>query len=273
MKDLKSYGINKQTEISSSADLHIEEFKNLGYTIIGNALTNEELIVLKSELHRVYDLQEIEFGKQNLISINEEYMARALLCYSEPYLKLATKKNMLDLVEQILGGYYVLHLQNGVINMPNEEHHQSSWHRDLPYQNWVSSEPMGCNMFYCLDDFNEKTGGTFVLPYSQKIDHSPSKQYIQKSAVQVNAKAGSVIFFDSMIFHKAGYNSSNNIRRGVNNMYVKPIIKQQIDLPKMLNGKYKDDLFLNKFLGYDSAVPESVNSFRSRRQEKNIKSY
>jgi hypothetical protein len=48
----------------------------------------------------------------------------------------------------------VLHLQNGIINMPNEEHHQSSWHRDLPYQNWTSSEPLACNVFYCLDNFN-----------------------------------------------------------------------------------------------------------------------
>jgi ectoine hydroxylase-related dioxygenase (phytanoyl-CoA dioxygenase family) len=156
----KQYGVTNQNVIANEFDFHIEEFRILGYTVIENFFSENELQLLRNELDRVYNIQEEIFTKEKLSSINEEYLARALLYYSEEYLKLASNPKMMKYVEKILGKYFILHLQNGIINMPKEEHHQSSWHRDLPYQNWVSSESLGCNMFCCLDTFNEETGAT-----------------------------------------------------------------------------------------------------------------
>ncbi len=263
---MKSYGITKSVNLQTKEELHLEEFYNLGYTIIEAALTSEELIELRSELDRVYMLQEEALGLDNLVKIKEKNMARIPLAYSELYVKLASRKSMLNYVEKILDNFFVLHLQNGIINKPNEEHHQSSWHRNLPYQNWTSSEPLACNVFYCLDDFNSETGGTFVLPFSHQLTEAPSNQYFSKHAVQVNAKAGSVILFNSMIFHKAGYNQSKNIiRRGVNHLYVKPFIAQQIDLPSFLDGKYSDDDLLSMLFGYRTRLSKSVDEYRTKR--------
>ena len=93
----------------------------------------------------------------------------------------------------------------------------------------------------------------------------PSDEYIEKEKVVFNCPAGSVVFFDSMLLHKAGYNSSNIIRRGVNHVFSAPIIKQQYDFPAMLKGKYSDDPRLNRLLGYDSQVPASVVEWRKNR--------
>ncbi len=271
---LKSYGINKSVDIGSEVDYHLEEFRHLGYTVVENVIPDETLELLRNELQRVYAEQENTFGKENIKKINEEYMARALLCYSDAYLELARNEVMMEYVKNILGNYFLLHLQNGIINMPNEEHHQSSWHRDLPYQNWVTSEPIGCNTFYCLDEFSPETGGTILLPYSHKIDHAPSVRYMEKHSVQVTAKAGSVLLFDSMLFHKAGFNrSKDRIRRGVNHLYARSIVRQQINLPELLKGRYADDPFLNMLLGYDAQSSVSVEDFRNRRLKKNQKSY
>ena len=86
------------------------------------------------------------------------------------------------------------------------------------------------------------------------------------NAVQVNAKAGSVILFDSMLFHRAGYNCTNNfIRRGINNVFVKPILNQQIDIPRCLRGKYSNEAYFEMLLGYKNQIPESVIEYRERR--------
>lgn len=269
-----SYGINKSVTNTTEMDYHLEEFYTLGYTIVENVLTTDELTLLRSELHRAYEVQEAEFGKENMDLINDKNNVRAPLCYSEAYVALAKHPKMLEYVKKILGNYFLLHLQNGVVNMPNEAHHQSSWHRDFPYQNWVASEPIGCNIFYCLDDFNEETGGTIVLPFSHKVDHAPSERYMNKHAAQVVAPAGSVIVFDSMLFHRAGYNrSGTQIRRGVNNLYARGIVRQQINLPEMLGGKYADDAFLSMLLGYDAQSAGNVMDFRSRRLKRNKKDY
>jgi hypothetical protein len=48
-------------------------------------------------------------------------------------------------------------------------------------------------------------------------------------------------------------------------MYTLPLIKQQISFPKILKGRFSDDPFLGKFLGYESESEESVVEFREKR--------
>jgi ectoine hydroxylase-related dioxygenase (phytanoyl-CoA dioxygenase family) len=270
---MKSYGVNSKTIVNSAEDAMIEEFTILGYTIIPDVLSSHELGIYRSELDRIYSEQEKALGKDFLKIINEEYLARALAAYSNLFAELACHNKMQALARRVLGDYYILHLQNGIINMPSEEHHQSSWHRDLPYQNWTSSESMGCNIFYCMDDFTAETGGTFLLPYSHKLPHMPSEQYVAKHGIQIQAKAGSVVFFDSMLFHKAGFNKSKSIRRGVNTMYVRPIIRQQIDFTALMKNNEPTDPFKRMLFGFDNITPDSVETFRNARYEKKLKSY
>jgi ectoine hydroxylase-related dioxygenase (phytanoyl-CoA dioxygenase family) len=263
---MKSYGINKRFEVLNDEERHLEEFFNLGYTIINDVLSYEELEEARKELDSIYKIQLNEFGYENLKQIKEENLARLPLAYSELFVKIASNSKVTNYVKNILGEFHILHLQNGIINMPNEEHHQSSWHRDLPYQNWTSSEPLGCNLYYCLDDFNDQTGGTFMLPFSHKFNKVPSVDYMEKHSIQVNVKAGSVILFDSMLFHKAGFNKSTNyIRRGINNMYVKPIIAQQIDITSSLNGLYSDDPYLSMLFGYRTQLPINILNYRNNK--------
>jgi ectoine hydroxylase-related dioxygenase (phytanoyl-CoA dioxygenase family) len=269
---MKSYGVNLKTTVNSIEDAHIEEFQILGFTKIPDVLDSEKLEFLRIELDIIYSEQENLLGKDFLKKINEAYLARALAAYSNLFVELACHRPMVDLVSRILGDYFILHLQNGIINMPSEEHHQSSWHRDLPYQNWTSSESMGCNIFYCLDDFTTETGGTFLLPYSHKLPYMPSDQYVDKHGIQLEAKAGSVIFFDSMLFHRAGFNKSKNIRRGVNTMYVRPIIRQQIDFTALMKHNEPNDPFKRMLFGFENITPDSVETFRRSRYEKKLNS-
>jgi hypothetical protein len=42
-------------------------------------------------------------------------------------------------------------------------------------------------------------------------------------------------------------------------------LKQQINLQTALNGKYSDNEFLSKFLGYHSNIPENDVDWRNKR--------
>jgi ectoine hydroxylase-related dioxygenase (phytanoyl-CoA dioxygenase family) len=265
----KSYGITHQTRVGSDQELHLEEIRINGYTILKDVLNGEELIEIRRRLDVLNEAQVREFSREELAGINELNTVRLPLAYDDYFLKLAAHPSVNDVVRQLLGDYYILHLQNGIINKPEEEHHQSSWHRDLPYQNFSISSPLAIGALYCIDDFSEDTGGTIVLPFSHKLETVPSSKYMESHKKQVNAPAGSVVVFDSMILHKAGFNRSPNIRRAVNHVYVKPLLKQQIDIPKFLGEKYIDDPALRRFLGYESQVPESVVAWRINRIKKN----
>lgn len=265
---IKSYGFSHINIVSSSLEKNLEELKISGYTIIENVLSENHLEIARSKIDEIYDQIENEEGKDALESINERYMIRCPLYFDDFFMNIAANKKILDIVEKVIGNYYILHLQNAIINPPDETHHQSSWHRDLPYQNFVISKPLALSALYCIDEFSELTGGTMVLPHTHNFETIPSVQYIESHKVSVIAKAGSVILFDSMLLHKAGYNRSDKFRRAINNIYTVPIIKQQLNIPNMLKNKYQNNDFLLKFLGYHSQVPNSDAEWRTQRKKK-----
>lgn len=264
----KSYGIVNQSVLVDETDQHIEELTINGFSIIENLLSEKELIIARKRLDDVYAKQENEFSENDLRNIKELHVARMPFAYDDYFLNIAVNEKIITVIRKILGNYFVLHLQNGIINMPKLEHQQQSWHRDLPYQDFIISKPLAISCLFCLDDFNLSTGGTIVLPHTHKSDKMPSQHFIDEFAMNVTAKSGSVLLFDSMLFHKAGYNSSNQIRRGINHIYTSAILKQQINIPASLNGKYSDDPFLRMILGYDACPPNNVFEWRKDRMNK-----
>ncbi len=265
---MKSYGVTSQSELNNRADYHIENLRIKGFSIEKNFIDKELCSSLSDKLEAVYSRQETEFGKDNLAKINEADLARMPFVYDKSFIQLFTHPFVLELCKKIIGNHFHLHLQNGIINKPQTEHHQSSWHRDLPYQDWVISKPLGINAFYCLSDFNAENGATFVLPYSHRLEYFPSKEFVEENKVQLIAPKGSVIFFDSMLYHCAGNNVSTAIRYGINNMFVVPVLKQQIDVASVAD-KISDEKEVQNILGFDFRLENNVNDYRQRKLKKN----
>lgn len=261
----KFYGRLKQVECNDVIDLYVEEIKHDGFALLEGVISEAELVQYREKIDAIYMQQADAFGTERLESIAEIDMCRMPLKYDDYFINIATNKTVLEIVQRFLGDFYILNLQNAIINRPSEEHHQSSWHRDLPYQNYVISSPLSINALFCIDDFSVETGGTMVVPYTHRTEILPSDEYIAKHAVTATAKAGSVIVFDSMLFHRAGYNASKIIRRAVNHQYQIPLLKQFYDFPKALEGRFSDDPFLAQLLGYTSQVPLDDVAWRNNR--------
>ena len=265
---VRTFGVREQTRLASDLDTHVEEVGLLGYTLVPDALREPELSEIRNKVDKIYQLQVEEIGgEERLQTINDTHTARALLVYDEIFLRVATNPLVLRIVERFLGDYYTLMLQNGIINVPmvGYEQNAASWHRDLNYQHFVSSRPLSICALFCVDEFTAENGGTYVLPASHKTEACPSPEFFRRHEFGIEAKAGSVLVFDSMLFHRGGRNRSQRIRRALNHMYTLPLIKQQISFPKMLAGKYRDDQFLSKFLGYESETGAAVNEWREER--------
>jgi ectoine hydroxylase-related dioxygenase (phytanoyl-CoA dioxygenase family) len=264
---MKKYGITRTSEIVSKIDFHIENIKINGYSIEENVIGEDECNWFSDKLEEIYFNQEKEFGKDKLEKINEIDIARMPFLYDKTFSNFFMHPLVLDLTEKILGENFQLHLQNGIINRPQKEHHQTSWHRDLPYQDWIVSKPLAFNAFYCLSDFRTENGATFVLPFSHNLDFFPSEKYVRENESQLIARKGAVIFFNSMIYHRAGVNVSKETRFGLNNMFVVPILKQQV----IFGNCIKKDEFSDeeiKIIGTRFDVPSNVIQFRLNKLNK-----
>ena len=227
----KAYGAIRQNQVGDEVDRHLEELSFKGFTIITDLYSNDELKVWRDKIDHTYQVQETAFGRDRLASINELDVCRIPLLYDDAFIDMAAHPRVVATIRRILGEWFILNLQNAIINRPQIEHHQSHWHRDLQNQNFVISTPLAINALHAIDEFSEETGGTYVLPFSHKSEKLPSDSYIKGNQVGITAPAGSAILFDAMIFHRAGSNRSQKVRRGVNHLYTASIIKQPIRSP------------------------------------------
>ena len=220
-----SYGVN---ETESELDLHQEEIQRLGYTIIDSGLNKQAVVNIGLEIERCKKEYIRLYGDDFLKSIGEHNGIRMPLTMSEHIFNLVFNDKLLSYIDKLMYGNFLLNQQNVVINPAKESYNQALWHRDLPYQHFVSSRPLAINALFCVDDFTVENGSSWVVPGSHKEEKFPSEDYMNKHAIQVEAKAGSFILLDCMTYHKGGFNQTNNTRRAINHVFSTPMISQQI---------------------------------------------
>lgn len=263
-QDVVTHGVTRRTHVETPLDAHVERVRLLGYTVLPNMLTTSELEHARSRIDGIYQHQVEEIGgPEAMQSIHDTNIVRSLLVYDDFFLhRIAANEEVIALVRAFLGENISLSSQVGIINEPSDKIYQAAWHRELQYQHFVSSKPLALQSLVCIDDFTEETGATLMLPYSHAFEDFPSDDFVRSNMAQVCAPAGSILVFNSMVYHRSGVNVSRSVRRGINNLYTLPIIQQQINFAKMLDGKHSDDPFLRKLLGYQWGAADSVLAWR-----------
>jgi ectoine hydroxylase-related dioxygenase (phytanoyl-CoA dioxygenase family) len=269
MNEIKRYGVHSQTLADNEIARAIEEIKRNGYSIVKSGYDADKQAEIIEYFNKAYDAQAEKHGLDFLKSIDEDKTIRAPYCYYDIFYELMQNPSVTAICKELIGGAYILNQQNGIINPPNgERYNQGEYHRDLPYQHFVSSRPLALNALYCIDDFTLENGATYVLPASHKEESFPSDSFIRANQVQAIAQAGDFIVMDCMVYHSGGVNKSAKQRRAVNNVFTIPLIKQQIDIPSMFESVNIQDDNLKKLLGINYVTPSSVQEYYSNRQKR-----
>ncbi|HXW28341.1 MAG TPA: phytanoyl-CoA dioxygenase family protein [Xanthobacteraceae bacterium] len=261
------YGVKKQTRSESRIDRAAEMIRLLGYAVVNGNYSSDDMSCFSTAFDRALaSTYERHGGREALVDIDEHNTIRAPLAIDPLFLKLALNADILSICHQLVDEYVVLNQQNGTINPPiGQAYNQAAFHRDLPYQHFVSSRPLAINALFCLDEFTSENGATCVIPASHKQEDFPSDATALASQVQICAPAGSYIVLDCMLYHMGGVNRTDRPRRAVNHVYSVPIIRPQIDLPAALGPDYTSDPDVRRLLGYDVRVPTSIEGYYAKR--------
>ena len=114
-----------------------------------------------------------------------------------------------------------------------------------------------------LDDFTAENGGTLVVAGTHQRPERPEELYLEAAAVPVECPAGSMIVFDSTLWHAAGPNRSDRDRLAINHQFTRSFFKQQIDYARALG----DELVLaqppriQQVLGWYTRVVSSLDDY------------
>lgn len=266
-KTVSSYGITRAKPDGDDIDLVVEELTTLGCTTFDSGLSDDELQAIRDGLARVYATQTAEMKKVGveLPSSKDADLVRCPLAYDPVFMKLATNKRLIEVSARIFGDSFVLLQQNGLMSQPVKKHYQTKWHRDLPFQHWTASAPLAVAALLCVDEFNETTGGTYLLPGTHRTEEFPSQTFVLKHQQVTNARPGTFLLMDAMTYHRAGANMSHAPRRAVNHVVGRAFLSQQIDMPAMLGDSYAKDDFLARYFGYRWKPAPSVVAWRTQR--------
>ncbi|OUS10669.1 hypothetical protein A9Q89_10680 [Gammaproteobacteria bacterium 53_120_T64] len=257
----ESYGVLQQNLSDTVFGEAAEQVRNIGYATIDSGYTASELQSISEEFSCTQERYVERYSEIKLRSINELHTIRSPLTHGGlEFLRIALNENLLMMLKKLISGKFILNQQNGVVNPPQENYNQGAWHRDLPYQHFISTTPLAINALFCVDNFTFENGATFVLPASHKLEAFPSDNYVQKNAIQVEAKAGSFILLDCMLFHAGGFNKTHSERRAVNHVYSIPYFKQQINIPMNMKPFSLSDEERD-VLGFNYVEPTSIADY------------
>ena len=262
-----SYGVLEQRSVVTELDRAAEEIEYRGYAVIASGHSARQITAIGELFDSVHEKYVETYGKDYLVRIDEYNGIRLPLAFDAGFADLAMNPVVLELVGRLIRNKFILNQQNGIINPPGRPYNQGAWHRDLPYQHFVSSRPLAINALYCVDDFTAENGASLVLPASHTREKFPSDAYVRREARQISAPAGYFIVLDCMLFHRGGENSTSARRRAVNHVYSAAFIKQQIDIPSAIVGQYVPSPEARDLLGYRYQMPRTVAEFLESRQK------
>lgn len=164
--------------------------------------------------------------------------------------------------EYFEGQASILNSLGGIINQPaGKESYASRVHRDI--RTFSGTLPLMLNTLVMLDDFTPDNGATYLDTGSHLRPEKPTNDVFFARADRALGKAGSVLFFNSNLWHAAGHNGTQAMRRAITPTFTRPFIKQQCDYPRLLGYDRAETLSdtLRQVLGYHARVPASLEEW------------
>ena len=237
-----------------------------GFAIVEGVADKDLLQRTREALYRVQDHVLKEIGLARMEAASERGQFR-LMMKSEPmftaYLELP---EVLAVVDNTVSNSAVLHLQNGFIlpSLPPETRgsiYQNRLHMDFPrvFNGYMAS----INTFFAIDDFTPNNGATLLVAGTHQKGVMPEEATVQQRSVQGICPAGSMIVFDSTLYHSAGINTSGKDRLSLNQQFTRSFLKPQMDFCRGLGEKFilEQKPRTQQLLGWYSRVPTSLEEY------------
>ncbi len=209
----------------------LSNIRDYGLTIVPDVLVGEALERARDALYRAAESDRVRAREQKfgLDYAHDETNQRVwnVLSRDPAFEDLAFHRIAVDYVKAVLG--WPALLGNISANITGPGGGEMVLHADQIFvpEPWAA-EPQGMNVAWCLDDFTEANGATRFAPGSHKLNRAPRRDEQNVETVPMEAPAGSIVVFESRVWHKTGFNRAKDERRaGVFAWYTKPIYRTQ----------------------------------------------
>jgi ectoine hydroxylase-related dioxygenase (phytanoyl-CoA dioxygenase family) len=238
----------------------------VGYVAVSGVLDKATLDRIRKAMYKAQESIATDVGAERLQRSGEIGVLRLVANYDQVFLDLLATPEILAVVDATVSPTAVLHLQNGFI-LPSfkageaPKVFQNRYHMDFP--RILNGYLASINVMIAIDEFRPDNGATIVIPGSHQQPTAPDLGKLEHTAVAATCPAGSMLVFDSTLFHAAGPNTSGADRLAINHQFTRSWIKQQVDYVRALGDQkvLGQSPRTQQLLGWYTRVVSSLNEY------------
>jgi ectoine hydroxylase-related dioxygenase (phytanoyl-CoA dioxygenase family) len=218
-----------------------KQLKELGYTIVSNALSAEAVVAARAAVVEVLE-QEDEVARRTGTQTDNLRNAHVIVGKHPLFHEFFLNPPVMAVVNEVLGDDAFLYDGNIRVPMPTGERDGRKGFQvhvdreDYAVRPFAGGRhfPMALNVVWCLTDFTVENGTTSVWPGSHLSGEVPDPEQETSGAIQVEAPAGSAIAWDAALWHQGGVNHSDAPRWCVIGYYQRAWIKGKTDTTRVV---------------------------------------
>jgi len=207
----------------SQLQVHLEAVEQDGYTILENAFEPEHAQAMAKRVREIERETLRPLGPEEKEEDSSFFRTAGLLRLDPMFWGVPTDPAVCQLVEGILGADFLLSTFSGIDLKPSCDTVQPLHPDDalVPVPR-PHARAIGCTVMWVLTPFNERTGGTRLLPGSHRepLDLLWSQDNARLGqTIQPSMEPGSILVFDHALFHGASDNRTDAWRLGLQVSY------------------------------------------------------
>jgi ectoine hydroxylase-related dioxygenase (phytanoyl-CoA dioxygenase family) len=246
--------------------LTLEALRHQGVAVVTGVLAAGFLEETRARMYAVQRRIRAEVGEARLERAGEVGVLRLMMKHDRHFCRLLEVPETLQVVDAALSDAAILHLQNGFIlpsSPPGQcpKVFQTRYHMDFPRV--LNGCVMSLNLLFAIDPFTPANGATLVVPGTHQRAVPPAAAFLEAAAVAAVCPAGSMLVFDSTLWHAAGANTSGGDRLAINHQYTRSYVKQQVDYVRALGDAAVLELppRTQQLLGWYTRVVTSLDEY------------
>lgn len=235
-------------DATTDLDQAESDLREHGICLVKNALPPMQLIDARTALYRAARQDSERGSRQTGFALDNgggNQRVWNVLSRDPVFVNLVEHPAALRLVKKTIGWPALLGNLSANITLPGSE--SGMVHADQIFvpEPWPQ-RPQGINVSWLLDDFTTSNGATEVVPMSHLQNRSPRSDETPQS-VPIIAPAGTMVAFDSRVWHRTGPNrTTDHNRAALFAWYSRPIYRTQenwfLSLSPWVLDRASDDL-------------------------------
>ncbi len=208
-----------------------------GWCVIEGVIPEEKVAQIRQEIEAVTAAQGVSRTYQGVVS------AYDILGDLPTFVPHISDARVLNVAENWFGPHARISFTSTLITHPGND--RGRWHADWPYNQEKPGhiEPpypdfsVQLSSLWMISDFTEENGGTWIVPGSHRVSNNPTGDIgvplFEPYPTEMNAtgRAGSVMLFDSRLWHATATNHSDGPRVGMVVRYIPWWFNAEILMP------------------------------------------